>query len=95
MGFQKRALSFFHDMTKTRVSLMGLLGLLSFHHVHCMAILVLLIGLFKLLDEKRVRLNLFVETALLDMDAKCGGGIGAAGRISDELGEYNKRFGYS
>ncbi|KAJ6309285.1 hypothetical protein OIU76_018809 [Salix suchowensis] len=47
--------------------------------------------LLKLLDGKRVRMDLFVEATFLDMDAKCN----IAGRISDELGEYNKRFGYS
>lgn len=44
-------------------------------------------SLVRTLHQKRIQLNCFVRTALLDMYAKCGS-IGAARRIFDELGAY-------
>ncbi|XP_010554338.1 PREDICTED: pentatricopeptide repeat-containing protein At1g14470 [Tarenaya hassleriana] len=42
-------------------------------------------SLVKMIDEKRIHLNCFVKTALVDMHAKCGN-IKAARKIFDELG---------
>ncbi|KAE9446768.1 hypothetical protein C3L33_21328, partial [Rhododendron williamsianum] len=44
-------------------------------------------SLVKMMDEKRVHLNYFVKTALIDMHAKCGS-LETARKIFDELGVH-------
>ncbi|KAL6514731.1 hypothetical protein OROGR_020310 [Orobanche gracilis] len=86
-GFAQEALSLFHEMVsvgaspdeKTWVnvisscSLLGDLGLAD--------------SVLKMLDEKKISMNPFVKTALIDMYAKCGR-LQMAQKIFNELGVY-------
>ncbi|XP_031254475.1 pentatricopeptide repeat-containing protein At1g14470-like [Pistacia vera] len=48
-------------------------------------------SLVKMLDQRQIRLNCFLKTALLDMYAKCGS-LETAQRIFDDLGIYRNVF---
>lgn len=86
-GFAEKALRLFDDMINAGVqpnetTWVTVISSLSLHGDPCLADL-----LVRTLDQKKIHLNCFVKTALLDMYAKCGN-LETAQRIFDELGVY-------
>ncbi|KAK2993645.1 hypothetical protein RJ640_019285 [Escallonia rubra] len=84
-GFAEEAISLFSEMLSAGVhpdktTWVAVISSCSSRGDPCVAE-----SLLKLLDEKCIRLNVFVQTALLDMYAKCGN-LAVARNFFDELG---------
>ncbi|AEE29168.1 Pentatricopeptide repeat-containing protein [Arabidopsis thaliana] len=84
-GFTEDALRLFNDMLRLGVRPNETTWVIVISACSFRADPSLTRSLVKLIDEKRVRLNCFVKTALLDMHAKCRD-IQSARRIFNELG---------
>ncbi|XP_058188494.1 pentatricopeptide repeat-containing protein At1g14470 [Rhododendron vialii] len=86
-GFPKEAIRLFTEMANSgfqpnETTLVLVISSCSSRGDPCLAE-----SLVKMMDEKRVHLNYFVKTALIDMHAKCGS-LETARKIFDELGEH-------
>lgn len=84
-GFTDETLRLFNDMLRLGVRPNETTWVTVISACSSRADLSLAHSLVKLIDERRVRLNCFVKTALLDMHAKCRD-ILSARRIFNELG---------
>ncbi|KDP32439.1 hypothetical protein JCGZ_13364 [Jatropha curcas] len=86
-GFAEEALKLFGDMVNSGVqpnetTWATVVSLCSLFGDPCVAE-----SIVKMLDGKRIKMNCFVKTALLDMNAKCGN-LEAARNIFNELGVH-------
>ncbi|KAB1208640.1 hypothetical protein CJ030_MR7G029151 [Morella rubra] len=86
-GFAEEVLRLFYDMMNSGIqpnetTWVTVIPSLSSHGDPCLAD-----SLIKKLDQKKMRLNCLIKTALLDMYAKCGS-LETAREIFDELGIY-------
>jgi pentatricopeptide repeat protein len=86
-GFAEEALRLFHDMMNTGVqpnetTWVIVISSLSLHGDPYLAN-----SLVRKIDQKKIHLNCFVKTALVDMHAKCGS-LETAQKLFDELGVF-------
>lgn len=90
-GFAEEAVRLFDEMLKARMqpnetTCVAVISACSSLGDPCLAE-----SLVKMLNEKGVKLNCYVKTALLDMYAKCGN-LENARKVFDELGLYRNSF---
>ncbi|GAV77355.1 PPR domain-containing protein/PPR_2 domain-containing protein/PPR_3 domain-containing protein/DYW_deaminase domain-containing protein [Cephalotus follicularis] len=86
-GYAEEALELFDEMSNAGIqpnetTWVTVISACTLHGDPCLAD-----SLVKKIEQKQIRLNYFVKTALLDMHAKCGS-LKTARIFFDELGEY-------